>query len=331
MEPPSTLDMSGIDLVEDTPLKAGGAGARGERAGHMFDGENTSAGSRDRVLDLERRLSKVEGWLQDGGSHAVLAQLMDARAGPGGLQTGGTGSQEVGEGGAGVLSWEEGGAAGRGGLAGGLMAFAQQYTAMKEASGKMRDLEALIVKSFKLAPLERVDLSHCGLGRLPHSLCRAMSHIRILKLDHGVLSSLPGATRHLALLEELHVTHNRLAYLPVTLWALSRLRTLTLAHNRHVCQRACWPASMHVCQPVCLSVCLFVRPSVCLSVYLFIYVSVSTSRIHLHTRHALRATGSSGFPQQRGTLAHSLPSICRTTSCSLCRLSSPSSWGLPGH
>ena len=148
------------------------------------------------------------------------------------------------------------------------MAFAQQYTAMKEASGKMRDLEALIVKSFKLAPLERVDLSHCGLGRLPHSLCRAMSHIRILKLDHGVLSSLPGATRHLALLEELHVAHNRLAYLPVTLWALSRLRILTLAHNRHVRQRACWPASMRVCQPVCLSVCLSVCLPACLPVCL---------------------------------------------------------------
>jgi hypothetical protein len=124
------------------------------------------------------------------------------------------------------------GARGREGREGrGLRGLESAYIEAKAVQKRQKNLEKLIVTSYSMCPSPYIDLSHCTLARLPHSLCRAWKNVRTLRLGNCWLYSLPSALRHLGVLEELSVEANRISYLPCVLWSLTRLHTLNASDN----------------------------------------------------------------------------------------------------
>ena len=188
-------------------------------------------------MELEQRLALLEGLVGHGPS-AVPGPShiagVDPDLFPTLLQGLGVGRQEwAGKGqDKGRLDGGRPGKMGDAAGGAGAGAFETLYGEVQEAYERQRRLEHLMAASFKLCPMQAVDLSHCCMHRLPHSLCRAWKHVRVLRLGHCQLGSLPAALRHLQVLEELSVEGNKLAYLPPVLWRLGKLRTLDASSNR---------------------------------------------------------------------------------------------------
>ena len=135
--------------------------------------EKNAGGGGDRLAELEARLALVEGLVGGAGGEAVSGRAGSQELVQYLLRGLGRGKQD------GIEKENQDRGAKRGKKAnaglglGGFREFEAAYTQMKDAHERQKRLEQLMATSFKLCPMREVDLSHCGMHRLPHSLCRA--------------------------------------------------------------------------------------------------------------------------------------------------------------